>query len=104
MKLPMTHLMAYQPAGIQHVRKALKMSQHDFGFLLGVHSRTVSKWERAKLACPWHHGCFIYAFYTAYIVDHDIGITAKRLMDLYFSPVEPTTALVMTAQRAIIER
>jgi len=39
---------------ISDLRKKLKLSQAEFGNLFGVHSMTVSKWERGLLA-PNHY-------------------------------------------------
>lgn len=101
MKLHGTNWYAYQPQGVKHVRTALHMTQRQLGTLLGVHHMTVYKWEHAKLPCALYYGQLLYAFYVATLIDSNIGEIAKALDALYMSPVEPLTALLMTAARAV---
>lgn len=67
---------------IRDLRKRLRVSQAEFGQLLGAHPMTVSKWERGVLEPSAYQMAFLERFKTSVSAGRDSQDTAsvKRLL------------------------
>lgn len=61
------------PEAITAVRKSLRLTQDQFAQLLGVHSLTVSKWERGKLRPTPYQAALMQSFDKATKRSPDLG-------------------------------
>lgn len=61
-------------------RDALGWTQDQLAHVLGVHSLTISKWERGKLLVYPYYEALLHNFRYAAHVDPDIGAKAAKLM------------------------
>ena len=68
------------PAEIRSLRTALRMTQAQFAQLFGVHSLTVSKWERGLLAPSPHHAALMQSFSRATQRSPDVGTFVAGLL------------------------
>jgi transcriptional regulator with XRE-family HTH domain len=66
---------------LRGVRKQLRLSQAEFGQLIGAHAQTVSKWERGVLEPSAYQLALIERFkMAARASDVTAGSTVKRLL------------------------
>lgn len=68
------------PHKIFSIRESLGMTQAQFAHLLGVHTLTVSKWEREVLEPSAHQVALIETFGKAAERKADVGQTASLLL------------------------
>ena len=66
--------------GIRDLRKDLGLTQAQLGQLLGVHSLTVSKWERGLLTPTPYYFAMLDSFKTARKRKPEIGNTVATLL------------------------
>lgn len=62
------------------VREALDITQSQLAQLVGVHTLTVSKWERGHLSPSPHQIALLAAFQQAANADKEAGHTAVKIM------------------------
>lgn len=65
---------------IKQTREKLKLTQVQFGQLLGVHPLTVSKWERGQLAPTPHQQALIQSFGVAGNAKENVGEQVAGLL------------------------
>lgn len=68
------------PAQIRSLRISINLTQEHFAQLLGVHSLTVSKWERGLLKPQPYHQALMGSFFKARERTPDIGDTIANLL------------------------
>ena len=68
------------PSEIRQLRNALHMTQAQFAQLLGVHSLTVSKWERGLLEPSPYHVALMRSFLKATQRSPDVGTFVAGLL------------------------
>lgn len=66
------------PASIANLRRNLSWSQVEMARILGVHSMTISKWERGVSRPSSYHNDLLIAFRRAWVEDHSIGSSVKH--------------------------
>lgn len=84
---PYNFLTPTTPEAITRIRKTLKLTQAQFGSLLGSHAVTVNRWEKAKLKPTPYQIALIQKFEAACkVCEHDIAdtIVAKGAIPALF--------------------
>lgn len=67
-------------AEVKSIRESLRLNQAQFAQLLGVHSLTVSKWERDILSVQPHHNALIESFKRAKSATPGVGDEVAKLL------------------------
>jgi DNA-binding transcriptional regulator YiaG len=66
---------------IANLRKSLKLSQTEFGQLVGAHAMTISKWERGLLSPTAYQAALMEKFaVAAESRSSDASVSVKRLL------------------------
>lgn len=69
-----------KPAEIRSIREKLFLTQDQLAQLLGVHSMTISKWERGLLQPSPHNLALITSFQRASRRNTSVGVVAAKLL------------------------
>lgn len=85
-----------EPADITSLRKSLRLTQHEFAQLFGVHHMTASKWERGELRPTGYQLALMTDFGQAVAKDSNIPSILSAM--LVGSSI--TNALFMLLHRA----